>query len=283
MKKIIVCLLPVLIMSCLAGVYKPEEDVLPSSLKVINWNVWNGFRNPLSDETEKDHKLSYENGTAWIKSQKADVAVFTEFRFFNYFSEKKFLEDTGFKYFTKISQKSYPVAVASTKPIFEQEIRTEGMGHGILIVKTHGVTILGTHLSPGEQAEHIEKRLAEADIIMEYAQDFAEAGDKVIIMGDFNSESAADKNYNDSRNRVVDYIVMEKFFVGNILSDIYEKFNADWLGTYYAPNEPEERFRIDFILTSTNIADNCVSCKIHDTAELRHASDHLPVTAEFKF
>lgn len=278
-----------LAVSCnmLGGSYNKEEDVLPESLKVLTWNVWNGFMNPLdntpddlsySDET---FNYSYGNGTAWVKSQNPDVCIFTEFKYFETVEKQKaFLDKIGHDYFVILKTYGYPIAVSSKRPIKIVEKYIPSVGHGYLVVRTFGVTFIGAHLHPGA----VDNRIAEVERIMQNVKKFIDSGESVILMGDFNNRAESDAAFYDARGDVKqDYRPMNMLLADGLLFDLFAESGRDFQGTYYAPSSAEARERIDYILASRDIAGFCSNVFVADTPELCKSSDHLPVVAEFKF
>ena len=67
------------------------------------------------------------------------------------FTEKnlgQLASEYGHKYYAIVKEEGYPVGITSNEPITVVKKQVEGFWHGMLHVKTHGLDIIVTHLSP---------------------------------------------------------------------------------------------------------------------------------------
>lgn len=194
----------------------------------------------------------------------------------------------GHNYSVLLKAKGFPVGLTSGMPIEVIEKRVKGFHHGYLHVKTQGVHFIVVHLWPGK--EH------ETEIISGIAQKLIDEGEKVVVLGDFNSESPLDGDYINTKPALkgkVHYGVLCRYMeVG--LVDIVNRCDKNALVSQPSPAvipkwQPDmksveaKQHRIDFILTSDNLSEKCVDATIIRNEEVEKVSDHYPVIAKFRF
>lgn len=127
-------------------------------LRVISYNIWNGFEHDASRQS-KFYRLdkrtatghSGHNRTGWIYRKKFRP---TSLRIRH-------------KYYAIVKEEGYPVGITSNKPITVVKKQVEDFWHGMLHVKTYGLDIIVTHLSPHDW----KFRLKEAQMLTKYIQD----------------------------------------------------------------------------------------------------------------
>lgn len=284
------CLLAFGLTSCAGylGTFDENQE-RPQQFKVVQYNIWNGFRNPQADETQEDHDFSQKEGVRFLKEQQADVVALMEFRFFSMKEFESMAKEWGHDYYTRLKADGYPVAITSKYPIKVIEKVLNGCGHGYLHVKTAGVHVFATHLSPGlgissNGVNYEKKRTAEATKIMLAVTPLLRAGESVILTGDLNAESILDTAWfapnSPSRQS---FPTMDVFYNGGLKDSYVERRPAhEYKNTCSTQSEEADQTRIDYILLSENLMESCATAGVYndqDDPALKRVSDHYPIYA----
>ena len=265
-------------------------------LRVISYNIWNGF------EHDASRRANFIN---WIKGQQPDILAMTELVGFTEKDLGQLASEYGHKYYAIVKEEGYPVGITSNEPITVVKKQVEGFWHGMLHVKTHGLDMIVTHLSPHDW----KFRLKEAQMLTSYIQD--NQLDNCMVMGDFNAYSPFDadwvethaqlienmqkwdaeqETYRNMRDGRFDYSVLSKFLsIG--LTDICRLYvPADKRTTFpaaflYGWQHGDTRLhgigeRLDYILVSPSLVSRCLDARIHNGIETEGISDHYPVSVD---
>ncbi len=265
-------------------------------LRVISYNIWNGF------EHDASRRANFIN---WIKGQQPDILAMTELVGFTEKDLEQLASEYGHKYYAIVKEEGYPVGITSNEPITVVKKQMEGFWHGMLHVKTHGLDMIVTHLSPHDW----KFRLKEAQMLTSYIQD--NQLDNCMVMGDFNAYSPFDadwvethaqlienmqkwdaeqETYRNMRDGRFDYSVLSKFLsIG--LTDICRLYvPADKRTTFpaaflYGWQHGDTRLhgigeRLDYILVSPSLVSRCLDARIHNGIETEGISDHYPVSVD---
>lgn len=265
-------------------------------LRVISYNIWNGF------EHDASRRANFIN---WIKGQQPDILAMTELVGFTEKDLGQLASEYGHKYYAIVKEEGYPVGITSNEPITVVKKQMEGFWHGMLHVKTHGLNMIVTHLSPHDW----KFRLKEAQMLTSYIQD--NQLDNCMVMGDFNAYSPFDadwvethaqlienmqkwdaeqETYRNMRDGRFDYSVLSKFLsIG--LTDICRLYvPADKRTTFpaaflYGWQHGDTRLhgigeRLDYILVSPSLVSRCLDARIHNGIETEGISDHYPVSVD---
>ena len=265
-------------------------------LRVISYNIWNGF------EHDASRRANFIN---WIKGQQPDILAMTELVGFTEKDLGQLASEYGHKYYAIVKEEGYPVGITSNEPITVVKKQMEGFWHGMLHVKTHGLDMIVTHLSPHDW----KFRLKEAQMLTSYIQD--NQLDNCLVMGDFNAYSPFDadwvethaqlienmqkwdaeqETYRNMRDGRFDYSVLSKFLsIG--LTDICRLYvPADKRTTFpaaflYGWQHGDTRLhgigeRLDYILVSPSLVSRCLDARIHNGIETEGISDHYPVSVD---
>ena len=265
-------------------------------LRVISYNIWNGF------EHDASRRANFIN---WIKGQQPDILAMTELVGFTEKDLGQLASEYGHKYYAIVKEEGYPVGITSNKPITDVKKQVEDFWHGMLHVKTHGLDMIVTHLSPHDW----KFRLKEAQMLTSYIQD--NQLDNCMVMGDFNAYSPFDadwvethaqlienmqkwdaeqETYRNMRDGRFDYSVLSKFLsIG--LTDICRLYvPADKRTTFpaaflYGWQHGDTRLhgigeRLDYILVSPSLVSRCLDARIHNGIETEGISDHYPVSVD---
>tara|TARA_E500000331_G_C17169956_1_gene675624 strand:+ start:56 stop:991 length:936 start_codon:yes stop_codon:yes gene_type:complete len=270
------------------------------TLKVISYNIWNGF------DFRKD--LERKNDVIeWLADQKPDVVALQELCGYN---EESLLEDAqkwGHNYVIILKDKCHSVGLTSVNPVVLKERVIEDLWHGMLHCETFGIDFFVVHLSPKDR----NFRVKESKIIISKINSIKNKS--FMVLGDFNSHSPFDadtdldnpdilknvrvsdlnnKKYNNLIGNEFDYSVMASF-IANPLIDVTQRFvktderftypaKAN-LGAYKSNVELDKnRRRIDFIMVSPEMAKKCKNSSVYNDEETALFSDHYPVMAEFE-
>ena len=158
------------------------------------------------------------------------------------------------------------------------------------------------------------KRREEVAIIMEKLGNVRKNNDRFLVLGDFNSQSPIDADLYEQEgafltrlresnkdkplkgnlfNGELDYAVMSSLLAFPLI-DVCQPFTngmgerGSFPGQVLGEvnNETKEELisrsqRIDFIMTSPDLATKCVNAKVCNGKENYYLSDHYPVVAEF--
>lgn len=283
-------------------VFAQKQEIAPKQnrLKVISYNIWNGFNHG----KDKDRK---QKAIDWFKAQRPDVVALQEL---NSYTQEKLLNDAkkwGHNYAEIVKTGGYPTGITSNKPITVKERILEQMHHGVLHCETWGIDFFVVHFSPFS----FKKRHEEADIILSKLEKVREDQDEYIVLGDFNALSPFDaqfynwnkdmlerlkeseKKHAHVRNLIngqLEYGAISKY-LSLPLIDVVQKHTTEleerlsipsqvWekepeLGRYGSPN------RVDYIMASPKLATKCTYARTLNGAQNYYLSDHYPVMAIF--
>jgi len=274
------------------------------NLRVISYNIWNGF------DWGKDTKRA-EDLQQWMLSQAPDVAALQELCAYDEKRLQQEADQWGHPHSVLLKHKGYSVGLSSRHPIEIKEKILKGMHHGALHCKTRGIDFLVVHLHPGS----IEVRRKEMQILLEKINTILESTDKLMVLGDFNAHSPHDAHLYDPEGYFLkrlrennqekqgltgnlihgdlDYSVISGFLsvpLHDVLRTRKKTLEERWsfpglaLSSDQGDSEEElmERMeRIDYILVSEALAPSCVTAHIANGEDTKTLSDHYPVLADF--
>lgn len=261
-------------------------------LNIMTYNVWYGF----------NKKQSLALAQEWLNEQNIDVLALQELKGFNQTSFSSASKAWGHNYSILNPRTSgFPQGLSSNQPIeFIGMIKPEGKGYReTLHCKTHGIHFLVVHLNP----HNYLKRLVEAKAVTTKAKELMENGDKVVVLGDFNTHSDIDREFLNKQqflidkwqnkekakksfrqfdeNGEIDFSVMNTF-MNSGLKDHYKKSIKTFPTKILAPQDSDAEYsqkwqRIDFILTSPSLKDFSPVISYPEDENLHKISDHFPV------
>lgn len=270
----------------------------PNGIRVMTYNTLYLFNNGKEEEL----------GKKWVKEQEPDIVGLQELTNIRPERLTSLGKGWGHEYSSLLKDSGFSVGVTSRWPIEVLEKRLEGMHHGFLHVKTNEIHLFVTHLSPFDR----RKRLSEAGIILESVKPLLAKGERVIVMGDFNTHSIADKDVlavqegllakkkeaEDAyahvtilREGALDFEVLNAFFDAGLVDPGLPHFlkHSDFLSTFPTGILSEEKTsppmvgeRIDFILTGELLAKRVIDGKIYQEGKVNRISDHYPVILDLK-
>lgn len=263
-------------------------------LHVIEYNIWNGF------EKDAARRARFVD---WMKRQQPDIAGLTELVGFKRADLAALAKEYGHPYSAIVKEEGYPVGVTSRCPIEVVSKQVAGFWHGMLHVRTCGLDVIVTHLSPFEW----KYRLGEAEKIVSYIEE--NGLDSCLVMGDFNAYSpfdaaeveshiklkenmskwdASQKTYRNMRGQHFDYSVLSRFLSTGMADPcrMYVKpaaarmtfptaFLYEW--DWDDARLPALRERLDYILISPALVPGCVGAEVYNGRETEGISDHYPV------
>lgn len=277
-------------------------------LKVITYNIWNGF--DWGKDTDREKAM-----VQWLKEQDADVIGFQELNAFTPEKLAQLARQWGHPYTLLLKEDGYPIGISSKTPLELKSRMLGGFWHGMLHAKTRNVDFLVVHLSPHDW----KFRRSEAEIVSNYIENVLVNNDqeKFMVIGDFNSHSPFDAGfdvahpetlkrnqesdrlrlaengpsaYQTLRNGRFDYSVMSRF-LSLPLIDVVQIYTKESQKTSFPTPlvtkelSPAQRAdyqqRIDYILVSPYFEFRCTQAEVVNMGMPEGLSDHYPVIASF--
>jgi len=286
---ILMCAVLMFQTGCRATLESSEEPP-EKSMKIITYNVLYGF----------NHQKNMKEGAEWIKQQDPDVLALQELNGFNNQKLLNMAKQWNQDYAVILKEEGFPVGLTSKTPIEVVEKRTRGFTHGYLHCKTKGIDFIVLHLNPHSYAI----RQKEADMIVMKVKKLLSENKNVVVLGDFNSFSASDKErmlpkidllegqkkWKNLNQGQFDYSVMDRFDKSGLIdicdrllpaSDSQRFTFPSKIVKYAKTKQVQMKFsrRIDYIWMDPNLADQCTSVMISRDSILDSISDHFPIIA----
>lgn len=265
-------------------------------IKIISYNIWNGF---------EGDSLRRARFIEWTENQSADIVVLTELVSFK---EKDLItlgKVCGFPHTALLKEEGYPVGVLSKQPITIISKQVDGFWHGMMHVRTQGIDVIATHLSPFEWSY----RLNEAAKIIDYIRQ--KSLKDYFVAGDLNAHSpldadeimthdsllinmqrwdASQEKYRNLREGRYDFSVIAKFLsvgmedaIGRLVHPAAERMSypAAFLYSWKIDDKRLSllRERLDYILLSPSLMERCVQAAVYP---VEGVSDHYPVSVLLK-
>lgn len=274
----------------------PFSSVAQQKVKILSYNVLYGLQ---KDSANVDRYRDL------IAKLDPDIVATQEMNDFTQKSLEQLSNSYGHPYALQSKEEGFPVALTSKTPMLNFKKVTENMWHSSIYAKVKGIHIFVIHFSPF----NYKKRLEEVTNIIAQAKDLP-ADEPILIMGDFNSLSAADSaNYDQQmvegmrerekkqdhirnlNNNLLDYSVLNKLEEAGF-TDTYWLTNKNFTGTVPTfkdgngkvkdSNAGKQR-RIDYIWCN-EAAKKHVTKSVVIKDELTHyISDHYPMYLELVF
>lgn len=277
------------LIGCIFGLF--VVSVLGEPVKVMTYNVWLGF----------NKKQNLAMGTEWIASQDVDVLALQELKGFDVERLEGAAKSWGHDYAVIFDRKGgFPQGLTSKTPIqkIEQILPEDNPKlRGTLHCKTAGIHFFVVHFDP----RNYLNRQKEAEAVAVRVKPLIDAGEKVVVLGDFNAHSRADKHVIEAKvnllekwrekekegaryrsfdeNGELDYTVIQTLFDAGLIDPAVGP-KATFPTRLLFRETPDAEFvelqqRIDFILVSGAFGE----AKIHYPRDpaLDRISDHYPV------
>ena len=263
-------------------------------LKMMTYNVFYGF----------NKKKSLHEGAAWIKSQNTDVLALQELKGFNQERLETAAKKWGHDYALIFDRKGgFPQGLTSKTPIEKiEQIQPDNNPklRGTLHCKTADIHFFVVHFNP----HNCLRRQKESGAVAERVKPLVDAGEKVIVLGDFNAHSPADKGVlatktdllerwrtkeggkyrSFDQNGELDFSVLQTLFDAGLIDPAVASLPTFPTRLLFADVSQEEfegrQQRIDFILVNAPLAGGTVSYPRNEM--LNKVSDHYPVALEIK-
>lgn len=266
-------------MSAQSGTGKDE-------FKLLSYNVLYGLQN---NDTIKDMYVE------WVKEINPDVVAYQEMNDFTQKSLEQFAARYGHPYAVQSKIEGFPVALTSKYPIVNVQKVVDNMHHVYLYANINGIHMLVIHFSPFS----LEKRRNEVREVLARAA-LIPSGEKVAIMGDFNSLAQIDAaNYStemldarkesEKKNAHIrnldkgqfDYSVTNAMLDAGYV-DLLKKFHPDFVYTI-GSKKYRSKFlsRIDFVWVNEALAKYVTSTNVIYDDVTEQASDHYPLLVTF--
>lgn len=251
--------------------------------KVIAFNVLIGF----------NHADRIEETAGWLREENPDVILFQEIARQNCASFARLAKLWNHSHAAVAKPwQDYSIGLTSKRPFEMLEVRTDGMHHGYVLAKIDGIYYMSIHLSPFKYAV----RIRESEIYAKRLKPLIDAGEKVIVMGDFNNPSpydAAQANANAAALEIRRYEtrpnienIRDGFFdfqcMNNLLDAGLEEVCFFWMKKNHY--NPHTGIRIDMAFLTANLEPKVTSA-FQDTRKrefLETLSDHYPVILTLK-
>ena len=251
--------------------------------KVIGYNILLGF----------NRAARIEVGAAYLRRENPDVVLFQEVARQNgeSFARQARMWNHSYAAVAKPWQ-DYSIGITSKRPFDMLEIRTDGMHHGYILAKIDGVYYMSIHYSPFSY----KVRITESEIYAKRLKPLIDAGERVIMMGDFNNPSphdAVQANNNATaleirRNEKDPKIenIREGFFdftcINNLLNLGLVEICYPWMwdNNYH----PWVGVRIDMAFITPNLVPLVTRAfvDVRNREMLESISDHFPVILTLK-
>jgi exodeoxyribonuclease-3 len=267
------------------------------TLKVVSYNVWNGFNDKPSPRREQ--------WRAWMSNQRPDVVALQEL---NGFTEEQLRAEAQaweHSHVVLLKEDGFPTALTSRTPISEVRRIRDGMHHGLLRGRIRGVYFYVIHFHPS----HYGRRIEEARHLMADIATLSAPDPRIVLVGDFNGFSPADRFHYDRDRKLVPFFEMldrqypearnlneGRLDYGGIeeilkrgFVDLVERTrpsSAPFVGTFPTELRREEDLgtdrRLDYLFVSSNFAGRARYAAIVRDAATAVLSDHYPIVAELQ-
>lgn len=281
-----------IICCALLCVYASFSEKKPKNFTVISYNVWNGF------EGQDQRCITF---VQWAKRQNADVMAFEELNGFTQASFSELANSFGHPYAVICKENGYPVGISSRYPISNVYKLMKEMHHGCLYAEIKGISFFVVHFSPFSS----DKRLQEANSVVQVLQQKMKLQEQVIVLGDFNAFSPKDSLFysasgikdsmyiaetkniklrNLNKAHEIDYKVLHRFFeVGlyDSFSLFHKTFQYSYPSKVYSSVPLSEQCRIDHMLISEKLEVRSKGFEIVKDAITDTLSDHYPIKLVF--
>jgi gluconolactonase len=269
----------------------------PTTLKLVTHNVWYGFT--------KKAEPRHADWLKWMAAQKPDVVSLQEL---NEYTPEKLAVDArswGHEHSVLLKEDGFPTGITSRFPIADVKRIRDGMHHGLLRCRIQGIWFYVIHFHPS----NFERRIEEARLLQEDVKSLPELNPKIVLAGDFNGFSPADKPQYDSDPKLVPFFQMldqrdkgaknlnnGRIDYGGISSILRQGYvdliqerrssEAPFVGTFPSPLVSDENHgtdrRLDYVFVSRSLLGSVESAEILRDSVTEGLSDHFPVSATFK-
>lgn len=288
----------VVLFSVLTGVARESAlaEGAEFGLKVITHNVLYGF----TRRTEP----RYSEWRRWMAAQNPDIVSLQEL---NGYTGEKLAQDAkawGHGYCVLLKTTGFPTGITSRYPITDVKRIMDGMHHGLLRCRIRGIWFYVIHMHPSDYARRIDEvRILQRDI-----RGLPEKEPRIVLAGDFNGFSPADRFHYDADEKLVEFFEMldgrdkarnlnaGRLDYGGIdaiarsgfvdLIAHLRKPGDRFVGTFPGKLVSDENHgtdrRLDYIFVTPNHLDRVSKAEIIRDDVTEMLSDHIPVTATLR-
>lgn len=276
-------------------------DPRPRELKLITHNVWYGFT--------KKPEPRLTQWRAWMAAEAPDVVCLQELNGFTPQKLAAAAASWGHNHSALLKEDGFPTGITSRFALTDVKRVRGGFHHGLLRCRIEGIWFFVIHFHPSNYVRRIEEAALLADEIAALPGGEANPASRIVLAGDFNGVSPADKQHYDEDRELVpfferlaaknpqsrnlncgrlDYAGIEAILAEGYVDLIAgRRQQADpFRGTFPTPLVAHEDHgtdrRIDYIFLSPDLADAVVSADILRNATTEALSDHIPVTATLR-
>ena len=246
-----------------------------TTFKIVNWNVLYGF----------NHSKSVEAGAEWLDEQKPDVVALQELNGVTSDGLKKLATQWQHSHSVILKETGFPVGLTSAQPISVIKRQVDGFHHGYLHCVTQQIHFFVVHFWPGK--DHEGKQVSDE------VHALIQSGEKVIVLGDFNSHSHRDLEFLSTKPRVKPQYNVVELFESVGMVDLVAKHSPNQKYSFPSPITiprwskdktvlNEKRQRIDFVFAGPRLGKKSIEGKIIASPVIESISDHYPVIAEIR-
>jgi len=257
------------------------------SLKIISYNIFDSFR---GDTLVKNLFAEV------ITKEQPDIIALQEVKGYSEKSLNDFAKSLGMQYSALQRGKGHSVALISKYPISNVKKITKNMFHGYMYANILGYHIVVAHLAPFTYME----RNKEMDALIAFLNTLQKE-DKVLVMGDLNAMSPADKkdygtekialmkasearnaHIRNLNNGEIDYSAMQKIIDAGYF-DTWRRFNKKFEKSAPTSIKKHNNYtRIDYILANKTLKKVCLKAYMIKNELTEKISDHYPQVLELK-
>ncbi|MEM6690016.1 MAG: SMP-30/gluconolactonase/LRE family protein [Planctomycetota bacterium] len=272
----------------------PELFEVPETLKIITHNVWYGFT--------KKSEPRYSDWKRWVKAQSPDVVSLQEL---NTYTDERLRADAaswGHSYSVLLKENGFPTGITSRYPITDIKRIRVGFHHGLLRCRIQGIWFYVIHFHPS----NFQWRIDEAELLKRDVESLPEENPKVVLAGDFNGFSPADRSHYESDQRLIPFFkgldgknsnarnlndgridyggiqaILDQGYTDLIASrrSAHLPFVGTFPGALVSDQDHGSDRRLDYIFVSPSLLDQVESAAILRDPCTEMLSDHIPVTA----
>ena len=263
-------------------------------IKILSYNVLYGLQKDSLENIERYRQL--------VRELQPDIVATQEMNGWTQKTLEELAKSYGHPYALQSKETGFPVALTSKTPLVNFKKVTENMWHAYIYAKVRGLHIFVIHFSPFSY----QKRLEEVTNIIAQAAEIP-AHEPILIMGDFNSLAASDRDhYGDGvlqdlkarqqkeervrnlNNGQIDYSVLNKLVEAGF-KDSYKLLHKEFessVPTFKSGNAKIKQTnsgipkRIDFLWCNDAAARRVTKSIILKNARTNYISDHYPVYVE---
>lgn len=272
-------------------------DQHPTSLKIMTHNVWYGFT--------KKSEPRYTNWRAWMAVQQPDVVSLQEL---NGYTSHKLADDAAawqHSHSVLLKETGFPTGITSRYPITDVKRILDGMHHGLLRCRIQGIWFYVIHFHPS----NFEHRIREARILQADVMTLPDAQPRIVLAGDFNGFSPADRTHYKSDSKLVPFFEMldqrssqarnlnqGRLDYGGLEAILDQGFvdlvararapQSPFVGTFPSPLVSDENHgtdrRLDYLMVTPNLLPYVETATILRDQQTDGFSDHYPITATLR-